>query len=127
MHVQPETVEVIVEQYRCDGYVQLDTGWSCFFRWKQGKKRKRCSKRRMGRRAAIARKLGISEFAVRTIKRDANLPDILSLPLQSIAFRTEVITRVNAGTRPLSRSLAICMSNPKPWRSSSNSIAAMGR
>ncbi|MFM0228550.1 hypothetical protein PQR32_42045, partial [Paraburkholderia dipogonis] len=97
MHVQPETVEVIVEQYRRDGYVQLDTGGPLPVETRQ---KAEALSRDGWTTAAIARKLGISEFAVRTIKRDANLPDILSLPLQSIAFRTEVITRVNAGTPP---------------------------
>ncbi|MFM0228554.1 hypothetical protein PQR32_42065, partial [Paraburkholderia dipogonis] len=50
--------------------------------------------------ANIARRLDISQPAAWKIKRDANLPDIPSPPLQSIAFRTEVVTRVNAGTPP---------------------------
>ncbi|MFM0674572.1 COG3415 family protein, partial [Paraburkholderia sediminicola] len=99
MHVQPETVEVIVEQYRRDGQVNLDTGGHGPMPAETRQKAEALLRDGWTSRN-IARRLGISEFTARRIKQDANLPDIPSPPLQSIAFRKEVVTRVNAGTPP---------------------------
>ncbi|MFM0674576.1 COG3415 family protein, partial [Paraburkholderia sediminicola] len=98
MHVQPETVEVIVEQYRRDGHVKLDTGG-------QGpmppetRQKAEALLRDGWTMKAVAERLDISQFTAWKIQRDANLPDT-GAPLHSPQIRMDVVARLQAGTPP---------------------------
>jgi hypothetical protein len=97
MHVQPETVEVIVEQYRRDGQVKRDSGLPLPAETRQ----KAGALLRDGwTQTNVARRLGISQFAALRIRQRMNLPDIPSPPLRSPQIRKDVIARLQAGTPP---------------------------
>ncbi|MFM0558148.1 helix-turn-helix domain containing protein, partial [Paraburkholderia sediminicola] len=97
MHVQPETVEVIVEQYRRDGQVKLDSGGPLPAETRQ---KAEALSRDGWTVTAVARRLDISQPTAWRIRQNMNLPDILGLPLRSLQIRKNVIARLQAGTPP---------------------------
>ena len=98
MHVQPETVEVIVEQYRRDGQVNLDSGGHGPIP-AETRQKAEALLRDGWTPTNIARRLGISESTARKIKQNMNLADI-GTPLHSPQIRKDVVARLQAGTPP---------------------------